>query len=98
MGFVRSLDPEGTLRVHAEAGRRPGRPSVSRAAGASGEANFERLFHLPHGDERGEELFLARVGIESEGGRLQLAEREGRIVALLSWPRPAPAANPGAPA
>ncbi len=96
-GFVRSLDPEGTLRVRAEDAS--GRVSLRiEALGACGEANPERLFHLPHGDARGEELFLARVGIESDGGRLQLAEREGRIVALLSWPRPAPAADPGASA
>jgi hypothetical protein len=93
-GFARSLGPEGTLRVHAEAA--PGRVSLRfEAVGACGEASPERLFHLPHGDARGEELFLARVGIESDGGRLQLAEREGRIVALLSWPRPAPAADSG---
>lgn len=96
-GFVRSLDPEGTLRAHAEAA--PGRVSLRiEALGACSEANPERLFHLPRGEARAEELFLARAGIESDGGRLQLAEREGRIRAILSWPRPAPAADAGASA
>ena len=89
VSFVRSLDSGGTPpRVCAEAV--PGRVSLRiEALGGRGEANPERLFQLPHGDLRAEELFLARASIESDGGRLQLAEREGRIVALLSWPRPA---------
>lgn len=93
--FLRSLDPGGTPpRVRAEAA--PGRVSLRiEALGGYGEANPERLFHLPRGEERAEELFLARAGIESDGGRLQLAEREGRIVALLSWPRPAPVGDAG---
>ena len=96
VSFVRSLDPAGRQPpVRAEAV--PGRVSLRiEALGGRGEANLERLFQLPHGDMRAEELFLARAGIESDGGRLQLAEREGRMVALLSWPRPAPAADEGA--
>ena len=98
VSFVRSLDPAGRPpRVRAEAV--PGRVSLRiEALGGRGEANLERLFQLPHGDLRAEELFLARAGIESDGGRLQLAEREGRMVALLSWPRPEPAADEGASA
>ncbi len=98
VSFLRSLDGESTApRVRAEAA--PGRVSLRiETLGGRGEANFERLFHLPHGEERAEELFLARAGIESDGGRLRLAELEGRIVALLSWPRPAPPADAGASA
>jgi hypothetical protein len=90
VSFLRAPEPGGKpLRVRAEAG--PGRVSLRiEAHGGWGEANPERLFHLPRGEERAEELFLARAGIESDGGRLQLAEQEGRLVALLSWPRPAP--------
>jgi len=96
--FVRSQDPGGPpLKVRAETA--PGLVSLRiEALGGRGEANPERLFHLPRGEERAEDLFLARAGIESDGGRLQVVEREGRIVALLSWPRPAPAADVGAPA
>jgi hypothetical protein len=98
VSFLRSTDGGGTPpRVCAEAG--PGRVSLRiEALGGGSEANLERFFHLPRGEERAEELFLARAGIEFDGGRLQLAEREGRIVALFSWPRPAPPADAGASA
>jgi len=98
VSFVRSFDSRGTPpRVSAEAG--PGRVSLRiESLGGCDEAKPERLFHLPRGEERAEELFLARAGIEADGGLLQLVEREGPIVALLSWPRPAPAAGAGAPA
>ena len=97
VSFVRSLDSGGTPpRVSAEAD--PGRVSLRiESLGGCDLANTERLFHLPRGEERAEELFLARAGIEADGGRLQLANQEGPIVALLSWPRPAPAAGAGAP-
>lgn len=87
VSFLRSPDSRGTPpRIRAEAA--PGRVSLRiEALSGCGEANPERLFHLPRGEERAEELYLARAGIESDGGRLQLAEREGRIVAVLSWPR-----------
>jgi hypothetical protein len=100
LSFLRSLDPGGTppqLQLRAEAA--PGRVSLRiEARGGGGEANPERLFHLPRGEERAEELFLARAGIESDRGRLQLAEREGGLVAVFSWPRPAPAGEAGASA
>jgi len=98
VSFVRSFDSRGTPpRVSAEAG--PGRVSLRiESLGGCDEAKPERLFHLPRGEERAEELFLARAGIEADGGLLQLVEREGPIVAVLSWPRPAPAAGAGAPA
>ncbi len=98
MSFVRSLEPGGPpprVRVEAVSGRATLR---IEALGGRGEANMERLFHLPRGEERAEELFLARAGIEADGGLLQLVEREGPIVALLSWPRPAPVGGAGAPA
>lgn len=96
--FLRSMDPGGKPpRVLGDPA--PGRVSLRiEALGGCGEANLERLFHLPRGEERAEELFLARAGIESDGGCLQLAELEGRLVALLSWPRPASLADAGASA
>lgn len=51
-----------------------------------GGADLERIFHLPRGVAEGEELFLARAGIEAGGGRLRLLEEAGRLVAELSWP------------
>jgi hypothetical protein len=100
VSFLLSLDPGGTppqLQLHAEAAS--GRVSLRiEALGGCGEANPERLFHLPPGEQRAEELYLARAGIESDGGRLQLAEREGRLVAVLSWPRLAPTGEAGASA
>ncbi|MFI5180081.1 MAG: hypothetical protein ACHQPI_01665 [Thermoanaerobaculia bacterium] len=87
--FLRSSDPGGTPpRIRAEAAA--GKVSLwIESLGGHDEANPERLFHLPRGEERAEELFLARAGIESDGGSLQLAAREGRIVAHFSWARPA---------
>jgi hypothetical protein len=46
----------------------------------------ERLLALPHGIEDAEPLFVARAAVEADGGRLELAERGGRLVALFSWP------------
>jgi hypothetical protein len=63
------------------------------AFGGSDEKDPERLFHLTPGEERAEELFLARASIESDGGSLRLAVSGGRLVALLAWPRPALAGN-----
>lgn len=58
-------------------------------------ANPERLFHLPRGEERAEELFLARAAVESDGGTLALAERDGLLAACLSWPHRATPADEG---
>jgi hypothetical protein len=98
VSFVQSLGSGGTPpQVSAEAVS--GRISLRiEALGGCGAASAEKLFHLPRGEERGEDLFIARAGIEADGGRLQLVEREGWIAVLLSWPRPAPAAGSGAPA
>ncbi len=46
----------------------------------------ERLLDLPHGIEDAEALFVARAAVEADGGRLELIERGGRLVALFSWP------------
>src|SRR5512135_543637 len=49
-----------------------------------------RLLDLPHGNEDAEALFVARAVAAADGGRLELTERDGRTVALFSWPvRPA---------
>ncbi len=66
--------------------------------GGSPDADPERLFQLARGDGRTEELFLARAGVEADGGRLRIAERDGRLVALLSWSRQPPPGNAGPPA
>jgi hypothetical protein len=46
----------------------------------------ERLLDLPHGIAEAEPLFVARAAVEADGGRLELTERGGRLVALFSWP------------
>jgi hypothetical protein len=46
----------------------------------------DRLFHLPRGEGKAEELFLARCAVESDGGKLDLVEKDARLVAMLSWP------------
>ena len=46
----------------------------------------ERLLDLPPGIEDAEALFVARAAVEADGGRLELSERDGRLVALFSWP------------
>jgi len=98
IGFVRSMDRAGTPpRLRAEAASARASLRVEGPCGP-GDPNLERLLHLPRSDERAQELFLARAGVESDGGRLRLEERDGLIVALLSWPRRAPAAEAGAPA
>jgi hypothetical protein len=93
VSFLRSTDPAGaTPRGSAEAAS--ARVSLRiETLGGRGESSPERLFHLPRGDERAEGLFLARACIESDGGRLQIEEIEGRLVALLSWPLPSRAAE-----
>jgi hypothetical protein len=93
--FLRSRDPAGAPPLLSEESV-SGRVALRiEALGERGEANPERLFHLPRGEERAGDLFLARACIESDGGRLQLVERESRLVALLSWPRPASSGEGG---
>jgi hypothetical protein len=48
----------------------------------------ERLLDLPHGIADAEALYVARAAVEADGGRLELTERGGRLVALFSWPLP----------
>jgi hypothetical protein len=48
-----------------------------------------RLLDLPHGIEDAEILFVARAAALADGGRLELAERDGRLAARFSWPVPA---------
>ena len=93
--FLRSRDPlAAPPRLYEESAS--GRVALRiEALGGSGDSNPERLFHLPRGEERSEDLFLARACIESDGGRLQLVEHEGRLVALLSWAESATSAEGG---
>lgn len=46
----------------------------------------ERLLDLPHGIPEAEALFVARAAVAADGGRLEISERGGRLVALFSWP------------
>jgi hypothetical protein len=46
----------------------------------------ERLLDLSKEVEGAEALFLASAVVEADGGRLELSEREGHLVAELSWP------------
>jgi hypothetical protein len=46
----------------------------------------ERLLDLPPGSEDAEALFVARAAVAVDGGRLELAERGERLMALFSWP------------
>ncbi len=84
----------------ASFGRGDGGPSpIGRAGLESGRVTLtlegsrvasdgrpERLLDLPHGIEDAEALFVARAAVEADGGRLELSERGGRLVALFSWP------------
>ncbi len=95
--FLRPLDTGGApLRLCATTS--PACVFLQTEVRCSLDGDPERLFHLPRGDERAEGLFLARAGVEADGGRLQLARRDGVLVALLSWPLPAPPDVAGAPA
>lgn len=90
VAFLVSLDP-GRAGLRARAQSAPGLASLRiEAVGGSGGTDPERLFHPSRGQEPSEDLFLARATVESDGGRLELREENGRLVARLSWPRPAP--------
>ncbi len=94
--FLKSRDASGSP-PQARLDHVPERAALRiEALGGSGEVHPERLFHLPRTEERAGDLFLARAGIETDGGTLQLIEDEGRLVALLSWPRPATTGAGGA--
>lgn len=51
-----------------------------------GACRPERLLDLPHGIPEAEALFVARAAVVADGGRLEISERGGRLVALFSWP------------
>lgn len=97
VAFVRSMDSAGTPpRLRAE--EAPDHVSLQiEGPGGRGDLNPDRLLLLTRGGEQAEELFLARAAVESDGGRLRLEQPDGRSVALLSWPRQAPAADAGEP-
>jgi hypothetical protein len=87
--FLGLAGPAGTLPV-VTADSAGGRVTLRiEARGERRVANLGRLFDLPRGEEGAEELFLARAGVEADGGWLRLDEVEGRLVAALSWPKPA---------
>jgi len=96
----RRASAEAIQSVASFAARGDGVPSpIGRAGLESGRVTLavegsrvtvdgrpERLLDLPHGIEGAEALFVARAAVEADGGRLELAERGGRLVALFSWP------------
>ena len=47
----------------------------------------EKLLLLPRDVADADELFLARVAVEADGGSLRLVERGGALEARLFWPR-----------
>lgn len=92
--FVRSLDPlQAPARVSADVA--PGWVLLRiEAREGCRAAHAGRLLHLPRGHEEAEGLFLARAGLEADGGRLELAQEGDRLVAILSWPRTTLQAQP----
>ena len=96
----RRASAEAIQNIASFAARGDGVPSpIGRAGFESGRVTLsvegsrvtadglpERLFDLPPGIVEAEALFVARAAVEADGGRLELAERGGRLVALFSWP------------
>jgi hypothetical protein len=96
----RSSSADAVLRVASFAGRGESVASMlARAAFESGRVTLvlegshvtadgrpERLLDLPHDTPDAEALFLARAAVEADGGRLELTESAGRLVARFSWP------------
>jgi hypothetical protein len=73
----------------ARAGLENGRVTLTlQGSRVTADGRPERLLDLPHGMVEAEVLFLARATALADGGRLELMEREGRLVALFSWPLP----------
>jgi signal transduction histidine kinase len=69
------------------AGLESGRVTLAvEGSRATADGRPERLLDLPNGIEEAEALFVARAAVEADGGRLELTERDGRLVALFSWP------------
>ena len=59
---------------------------ILEGARATADGHPARLLDLPHGSEGAQALFVARAAVAADGGRLELAERGGRLSALFSWP------------
>jgi hypothetical protein len=70
----------------ARAGLEGGRITLAIAGCRVADARPERLLDLPHGVEEAEALFVARAAAEADGGRLEMAGRNGQLVASFSWP------------
>src|SRR5664279_3075993 len=78
---------DGVPRPTARAGVETGRVTLAvEGSRVTADGRPERLLDLPHGNEGAEALFVARAAVEADGGRLELTERGGRLVALFSWP------------
>ncbi len=72
-----------TGRTHVDAGRVTLTLEGSRrSAGTSPE----RLLDLPREVEEAEALFAARAALAADGGRLELIDHDGRLLARFSWP------------
>lgn len=72
MGHEEVENGRVTLSLEGTRGTAEGRPA--------------RLLDLPHGSEDAEALFVARAVALADGGRLELTERSGSVVATFSWP------------
>lgn len=78
---------DGLPRPSGRAGIESGRVTLAvEGSRGAGDGRPERLLDLPHGIADAEGLFVARAAVEADAGRLELTEREGRLVALFSWP------------
>ncbi len=78
---------DGTPSPMGRAGLETGRVTLTfEGSRVIADGRPERLLDLPHGIEEAESLFVARAALEADGGRLELTERDGRLVALVSWP------------
>lgn len=80
---------DGVPSPSGRAGIESGRVTLTlEGSRATADGRPERLLDLPHEIEETEPLFVARAAVAADGGRLELAERGGRLVALFSWPLP----------
>lgn len=78
---------DGVPSPIGRAGLESGRVTLAvEGSRVTADGHPERLLDLPHGIEEAEALFVARAAVEADGGRLELTERGGRLVALFSWP------------
>ena len=78
---------DGVPSPIGRAGLESGRVTLAlEGSRVTADGRPQRLLDLPHGIEEAEALFVARAAVEADGGRLELTERGGRLVALFSWP------------